>query len=312
MTAWLIALALAANGPSAKPLPPPHNGPVTPPLDNRYSYIEIHHDGTQDKPAPTLWIGTENGAPPEPAFAIIGVISVPDYVDLLTKRLAVTAPQYKQMVNATAGLKCQDWNGHGWTSLTVRRFENGRLRALCFLSGDASKAYVARLNQIATARSPADFDGFDSLGKFLAIRADDAVNLKRQPWYANWIRLRTDTKTTPEIWFGTDTLTPHPTTAGKVRIVLNDRQYQLMEDVKDSHLICLNEAHSDRSSRLSIEANGKSPATACYGPPACYYVRTLYSLSSPEYAIKGMDAVFSLADRLGCKPQTWADAPNAR
>jgi hypothetical protein len=308
---WLApALALAGEPPDI------HIGSAKPPLDSRYSYIEVHHVGTQDRPPPTLWIGTPNDAPSRPAnldARADGItIPTPVYAGFI-EPVSVTSVQYRQILAISEALSCRSFNTHDWSALTVSIFKAGRRQLTCFISGNTSRDYVAHLIRITGARPAHRGRGLPWLVDFLASHKDVTPNIDSVQRDNRWLRLHHDADGAlpyPEIWLGTDALTPYPAQgSGVTRLILNDRQYQFMEDIRYMSLICRADKYETSTSDvLSADAEGKPHDCLYHGPATCYYLHTLYSLSTPSEPIKGMDSVYRMAERTGCNPETWPES----
>ncbi len=286
-------------------------GPVTPPLDSRYSYVEIRHDGTQTWVPPTLWLGTDDKAPPQPDYRMeMDVVPTPWYVPFV-QRVTVDQGQYDQVLALTAALVCEDTVGDDGAEITISIFTAGRQTGYCFLEGDAARSYLAALKQIpGVPLSP--HQGLESLAGFLGNAGTPSYpGDPPDGWVKLWYSGQNVDKPYPEIWFGqTNALPPRDPSNPNIvtRLVLSARQYQMMTNVAMFETCWADPYGITYDSDLTVDRNGKPSGCIYAGPQACHYLHVLYSLSLPGEEIDGIETVRRLAARLGCQPDPWPES----
>ncbi len=270
------------------------------------TYIQINHQGAQDKTPPLLRIGTRDSLPPQPLFWIN---HLPAPLNLsFTENAVVDNAQFQDALTLTHGLKCQDQLTNTWTELTISVVTHGRPTFYCLLDREAATTYVFKLQ---STTGIGDDTPIGSMAGFLSSRPGAADGSNARP-PTQWTELRHNggAEPNPALLFGTEKGLAEASSqnvgGGDVRLRLTAAQNQIMNLARMDAMCANDPSGAVFDDDFDIRSDGgQAPVCKTYGEYGCYYLNTLYSLSLPGHAIDGIENVRTLAARLGCRPEGW-------
>lgn len=287
------------------------------------TYIEVYHQGNQEKPPPTLWLGTEPNLPPQPQFP-----EGPDSFDpwaypfhwYFAHPVELSDDQYLNILGLTQGLKCEDRVIDFNTDLTVTTIVDGHRTSVCFIQGDTARAYAAALVEAKPDDIPGRYNPLDDLVRFLAhpimpSRASDAA----KP--SGWTELRHDPSPNmakASLWLGTTAnLPPQPDDPSVTRLVLSDYQYQraflssyneaTCESAPNGKNYTTRDIGHGWDDELAISTVTSQRRSGCMtaGTEICGVLHNLYDVFADDTDRRNGDAVKAMANGFQCLPDAW-------